>query len=124
MAVRTCSAQGRRVRRRHLLRYFSEPTTLDSKAQVFPRRGMALAMEWGDARTGGPSGVGVPTINHTVSTLRFFFRVMLKRQDTVEHTLHPRAAQAASGAQRARSGVAARCRAGAEVQGGAATRRP
>jgi hypothetical protein len=34
------------VRRRHLLRYFSESTTLDGKAQVFLRRGMALAMEW------------------------------------------------------------------------------
>jgi len=32
------------------------------------------------------SGVGVPTINQTVSTLRFFFRVTLKRHDIVEHT--------------------------------------
>src|SRR6266702_7688331 len=32
------------------------------------------------------SGVGVPTINQTVSTLRFFFRVTLKRHEIVEHT--------------------------------------
>ena len=32
------------------------------------------------------SGVGVPTLNQTVSTLRFFFRVTLGRPDIVEHT--------------------------------------
>src|SRR5262252_7962019 len=32
------------------------------------------------------SGVGVPTINQTVSTLRFFFRVTLGRREIVEHT--------------------------------------
>src|SRR5438477_1841260 len=33
------------------------------------------------------SGVGVPTINQTVSTLRFFFfRITLKRHDILEHT--------------------------------------
>ena len=32
------------------------------------------------------SGVGVPTLNQAVSTLRFFFRVTLKRHDIVEHT--------------------------------------
>jgi hypothetical protein len=31
------------------------------------------------------SGVGVPTVNQTVSTLRFFFRVTLRRYDIVEH---------------------------------------
>src|ERR1700760_4256075 len=31
-------------------------------------------------------GVGVPTINQTVSTLRFFFKVTLRRHDIVEHT--------------------------------------
>jgi len=30
----------------NLLRYFSEPTTLDSKAKTLLQRGMALAMEW------------------------------------------------------------------------------
>src|ERR1700755_3408167 len=34
----------------------------------------------------GASGGGVPTINQTVSTLRFFFRVTLKRHEIVEHT--------------------------------------
>src|SRR5256884_2741264 len=33
------------------------------------------------------SGVGVPTLNQTVATLRFFFRVTLKRHDIVEHTM-------------------------------------
>jgi site-specific recombinase XerD len=32
------------------------------------------------------SGVGVATINQTVSTLRFFFRATLKRHDIVEYT--------------------------------------
>ena len=32
------------------------------------------------------SGVGAPTLNQAVSTLRFFFRVTLKRHDIVEHT--------------------------------------
>jgi integrase/recombinase XerD len=32
------------------------------------------------------SGVGVPTINQTVSTLRFFFKVTLGRHEIVEHT--------------------------------------
>jgi len=31
------------------------------------------------------SGIGVPTLNQTISTLRFFFRVTLKRHDIVEH---------------------------------------
>ena len=37
------------------------------------------------------SGVGVATLNQTVSTLRFFFRVTLKRHDIVEHTHFNRA---------------------------------
>jgi integrase/recombinase XerD len=32
------------------------------------------------------SGIGVPTINQTVSTLRFFFKVTLRRHQIVEHT--------------------------------------
>src|SRR5881275_3031190 len=32
------------------------------------------------------SGAGVPTINQTVSTLRFFFKVTLRRREIVEHT--------------------------------------
>ena len=32
------------------------------------------------------SGVGVPTLNQTVATLRFFFKVTLKRHEIVEHT--------------------------------------
>ena len=32
------------------------------------------------------SGVGAPTLNQAVSTLRFFFRVTLKRHDILEHT--------------------------------------
>ncbi|MBO0757101.1 MAG: site-specific integrase [Bradyrhizobiaceae bacterium] len=32
------------------------------------------------------SGIGAPTLNQTISTLRFFFRVTLKRHDIVEHT--------------------------------------
>jgi integrase/recombinase XerD len=32
------------------------------------------------------SGVGVPTLNQSVATLRFFFRITLKRHDILEHT--------------------------------------
>ncbi|GAA5004626.1 quinone oxidoreductase family protein [Actinopolymorpha pittospori] len=32
----------------NLLRYFSEPATLDSEARAFLQRGMALAMEWAE----------------------------------------------------------------------------
>jgi integrase/recombinase XerD len=32
------------------------------------------------------SGTGTPILNHTVSALRFFFRVTLKRYDIVGHT--------------------------------------
>jgi site-specific recombinase XerD len=32
------------------------------------------------------SGVGTPSVNHTVSALRFFFRVTLKRPAILEHT--------------------------------------
>jgi integrase/recombinase XerD len=31
-------------------------------------------------------GVGAPTLNQTVATLRFFFRITLKRHEIVEHT--------------------------------------
>jgi hypothetical protein len=52
------------------------------------------------------SGVGVPTINQTLSTLRFLFRVTLKRHEIVEHTpCHSRAAQAAGGAERGGRGA-------------------
>jgi integrase/recombinase XerD len=33
------------------------------------------------------SGVGVPTINQTISTLRFFFKVTLGRPDLVERAI-------------------------------------
>src|ERR1700680_2378528 len=32
------------------------------------------------------SDVGVPTLNQTISTLRFFFKVTLRRHEVVEHT--------------------------------------
>jgi integrase/recombinase XerD len=32
------------------------------------------------------NGAGTPILNHTVSALRFFFRVTLKRYDIIEHT--------------------------------------
>ena len=31
-------------------------------------------------------GAGVPTLNQSVATLRFFFRITLKRHDVLEHT--------------------------------------
>jgi integrase/recombinase XerD len=35
------------------------------------------------------SGFGVPTINQSVSTLRFFFKVTLRRHEIVEHRASP-----------------------------------
>src|SRR5437588_10404298 len=32
------------------------------------------------------SGAGVPTLNQSTATLRFFFRITLKRSDIIEHT--------------------------------------
>ncbi|MFF3563604.1 zinc-binding alcohol dehydrogenase family protein [Streptomyces sp. NPDC002574] len=46
----------------NLLRYFSEPATLDSEAQAFLQRGMALAMEW------AARGLVVPHISQTVDS--------------------------------------------------------
>jgi hypothetical protein len=44
----------------NLLRYFSEPATLDGKAQAFLQRGMALAMEW------ATQGLVVPHVSQTI----------------------------------------------------------
>jgi NADPH:quinone reductase-like Zn-dependent oxidoreductase len=46
----------------NLLRYFSEPATLDSEARAFLQRGMALAMEW------AAQGVVVPHIGKTIDS--------------------------------------------------------
>ena len=46
----------------NLLRYFSEPATLDSEAQAFLQRGMALAMEW------ATQGLVVPHISQTIDS--------------------------------------------------------
>lgn len=46
----------------NLLRYFSEPATLDSEAQALLQRGMALAMEW------AAQGLVVPYINQTIDS--------------------------------------------------------
>src|SRR5438552_1459917 len=42
------------------------------------------------------SGAGVPTLNQSVSTLRFFFRVTLGRADIVNHTQSARRASCRS----------------------------
>ncbi|MET9079179.1 zinc-binding dehydrogenase [Streptomyces sp. NPDC004232] len=46
----------------NLLRYFSEPATLDSEARAFIQRGMALAMEW------AAQGLVVPYIGQTIDS--------------------------------------------------------
>jgi NADPH:quinone reductase-like Zn-dependent oxidoreductase len=46
----------------NLLRYFSEPATLDSDARTFLRRGMDLAMEW------AAQGLVVPHIAQTIES--------------------------------------------------------
>ena len=59
------------------------------------------------------------TLNQTVSTLRFFFKVTLRRHDIVEHThvIHePRKLPVVLSPEE--SGAAARCRRRAQIQGG------
>ena len=46
----------------NLLRYFSGPATLDSKAKTFLERGLALAMEWATHR------LVVPHISQTIDS--------------------------------------------------------
>jgi NADPH:quinone reductase-like Zn-dependent oxidoreductase len=46
----------------NLLRYFSQPATLDSEARAFLQRGMALAMEW------AAQGLVVPHIGQTIDS--------------------------------------------------------
>ena len=46
----------------NLLRYFSEPATLDSEARAFLQRGMALAMDW------AAQGLVVPHIGQTIDS--------------------------------------------------------
>jgi NADPH:quinone reductase-like Zn-dependent oxidoreductase len=46
----------------NLLRYFSEPATLDSEARGLLQRGMALAMEW------ATQGLVVPHVSHTIDS--------------------------------------------------------
>jgi NADPH:quinone reductase-like Zn-dependent oxidoreductase len=46
----------------NLLRYFSEPATLDSEARALLQRGMALAMEW------AAQGLVVPHIGQTIDS--------------------------------------------------------
>ncbi len=46
----------------NLLRYFSEPATLDGEARAFLERGMALAMDW------AAQGVVVPHIGETIDS--------------------------------------------------------
>jgi integrase/recombinase XerD len=65
------------------------------------------------------SSGGVPTLNQTVSTLRFFFKVTLRRHDIVEHTHFIHEAQAAGGSRPRGGGAAARCGTRAQIQGGA-----
>jgi NADPH:quinone reductase-like Zn-dependent oxidoreductase len=46
----------------NLLRYFSEPATLDSEARGLLQRGMALAMDW------ATQGLVVPYVSHTIDS--------------------------------------------------------
>jgi integrase/recombinase XerD len=65
------------------------------------------------------SCVGVPTVNQTVSTLRFFFKVTLGRPDLVERTTFVREPRKLPVVLSPEEGAPARCRTRAQVQGGA-----
>jgi NADPH:quinone reductase-like Zn-dependent oxidoreductase len=54
--------RGARYANVNLLRYFSEPATLDSKAQAFLQRGMALAMQW------AAQGLVLPHVSQTIDS--------------------------------------------------------
>jgi integrase len=68
-----------------------DPTRLRAKGQELHFIPRAIT-RYGDLRGRryqlylASSGVGVPTLNQTVSTLRFFFKVTLGRSEIVEHT--------------------------------------
>ena len=65
------------------------------------------------------SGAGVPTLNQSVSTLRFFFKITLGRADIVEpYPVHPRAPQASGRPEPGGSRASSRCGTGAQIQGG------
>ena len=61
----------------------------------------------------------VPTINQSVSALRFFFGVTLGRPTSWSTRICRPTTQAAGGAEPGGSGTSPRCGAGAQVQGGA-----
>jgi Phage integrase, N-terminal SAM-like domain len=63
------------------------------------------------------SGAQPPTINCSVSALRFFFTMTLDRPDLSRRLVLALSAQAAGGAERRRSRSAARVSAGPKVQG-------
>ena len=54
--------RGARYLNVNLLRYFSEPATLDSEARGLLQRGMALAMDW------ATQGLVVPYVSHTIDS--------------------------------------------------------
>jgi threonine dehydrogenase-like Zn-dependent dehydrogenase len=65
----------------NLLRYFSEPATLDSNAQAFLQRGMALAMEW--ATQGLVVAHISQTINSTVESINAGLQSLKSAHGTV-----------------------------------------
>ena len=66
------------------------------------------------------SGAGVPTINHTLTALRFLFMVTLRKPDVViALALRPGATQAARRLEPGGGGASIGCGAGPQVQGGA-----
>jgi hypothetical protein len=54
--------RGRHQVNANLLRYFSEPATLDSEEHAFLQRGMALAMEW------ATRGLVIPHVSETIDS--------------------------------------------------------
>src|SRR4030081_3502752 len=64
------------------------------------------------------SGAGVPTLNQSVSTLRFFFKITLGRRHREPYPVYPLATQAAGRPEPGRSRTFSRSGAGAQIQGG------
>ena len=65
------------------------------------------------------SGAGVPTLNQSISTLRFFFQDHAwTRRHRQPYPIYPRATQAAGRPEPGGSRAFSRCGAGAQIQGG------
>jgi hypothetical protein len=64
----------------NLLRYFSEPATLDDEAKAFLKRGMTLAMEWAVRDLVVPHiGRTIASTVEAINAFQVFFSILRSR---------------------------------------------